>query len=78
MTKQYDETNRWKLFHNGEKKNPKGPDYSGTVNINGVEYKLAGWKTKTSNGGVMLSGPVTPAEEQQQTRQTQTDDDTPF
>jgi hypothetical protein len=40
----YDNTNSGALFINDKGDNEKRPDYRGTINIEGVIYKLAGWK----------------------------------
>jgi hypothetical protein len=40
----YDNTNSGALFINDKGDNDKRPDYRGTINIEGVIYKLAGWK----------------------------------
>ena len=37
------------LFTN-EKTQGKQPDLTGSININGVEYPLAGWERTSSNG----------------------------
>jgi uncharacterized protein (DUF736 family) len=51
----YDNTNSGVLFRN-EKQNEKQPDYRGKVDINGTEYKLAGWVRKSkTNGDTFLS-----------------------
>lgn len=47
----YDNTNSGALFKNTQKKTEKHPDYQGTVNVNGTEYRLAAW-LKTSGKGV--------------------------
>lgn len=55
------------LFKN-ENKNPgsKQPDFTGSIKIEGVDYRLAGWLT-TSRGGVdYISLKATDPEEQQQ------------
>jgi len=43
METKFDNTNRWKLFRNAEKRKETSPDFSGEVNINGVDYYLDGW-----------------------------------
>lgn len=53
MTK-YDNTNRGVLFVN-QKKSDKSPDYSGTLNVAGVEMNLAGWKKQSKKGTTFLS-----------------------
>lgn len=47
---QYDNTNTGALFVNDKGDNEKRPDRRGTINIEGVEYKLSGW-LRTPNGG---------------------------
>lgn len=46
----YDDTNRGVLFPNDRKQHDKQPDYTGKINIDGKDYRLAGWK-KTSRDG---------------------------
>lgn len=50
--KQYDNTNRGVLFINDKGDNPKRPDRTGTINIDGKEYKLSAW----------IKNPGTPSE----------------
>ena len=42
---EYDNTNRGVLFKQEEKKNDKAPDYKGSFNHNGEEFKIAGFYT---------------------------------
>lgn len=52
----YDNTNTGALFKNERKDTEKFPDYRGTININGVDYDLAGWvKTAKKSGKPFLS-----------------------
>jgi hypothetical protein len=46
VTKQYDNTNRGVFFKNDRKETDKHPDWTGTLNVDGVEYWLSGWKRK--------------------------------
>ena len=48
---QYDNTNTGVLFRNDQAGNDKRPNYKGKVNVNGVDYELAGW-TRTGASGV--------------------------
>ena len=52
----YDNTNRGVLFKN-EKKEPgdKRPDYTGSLNVEGVECFLDGWIRKSQAGKTFLS-----------------------
>jgi hypothetical protein len=48
--KQYDNTNRGLLAKNDRKQSENQPDYTGSININGVEYWLNGWLKTGQNG----------------------------
>ena len=39
----FDNTNRGTLFPNDKANNPKRPDYTGIINVEGKEYKLSAW-----------------------------------
>jgi uncharacterized protein (DUF736 family) len=52
---QYDNTNRGVLFRNEKKKSEKHPDYSGQVDVEGVEWELAGWIKESKSGKKFLS-----------------------
>jgi len=42
----YDNTNRGALWPNKEKATENHSDFTGTINVDGVEYFLNGWKRK--------------------------------
>lgn len=46
MTQEYDNTNRGQIWGNKKKESEKHPDYTGTLNVEGVEYWVSGWKRK--------------------------------
>ena len=53
---EYDDTNRGILFREKEKTNPKAPDYKGKVDVEGVEWRIAGWiRTSGKDGSRFLS-----------------------
>jgi hypothetical protein len=56
--KQYDDTNRFVLFINDNSANPKAPTHKGTININGTEYRIAGWLKQSPRGAEFISGSV--------------------
>jgi uncharacterized protein (DUF736 family) len=57
MAGKYDNTNTFVLFQNDKKGNPKAPDYTGTVNVNGEDFEAAGWKkVSTKDGKTFMSG----------------------
>ena len=39
----FDNTNRGVLFKNKNKSDPKHPDYTGNLNVDGEEFWLSGW-----------------------------------
>lgn len=47
---EYDNTNTGSIFKNKKKETEKHPDYTGTINIEGVEYWQSVW-LKTSKAG---------------------------
>lgn len=57
MTQQYDNTNRWVLFKNDRKDRETSPDYTGTLNVDGVEYFLNAW-LKDGKNGKFFSGSI--------------------
>lgn len=63
---QYDNNNRGALFPSREKRTPNSPDYTGEININGVDYFLSGWGKTGRNGSKFVSLAVTPKQQQRQ------------
>lgn len=51
MQKKYDDTNRGHLHREDDKRNPKAPDYSGSLNVEGVDYRIAGWVKESTKTG---------------------------
>jgi uncharacterized protein (DUF736 family) len=51
----YDNTNTGALFPNDKGDNPKRPDFRGTINIEGTDYNVAGWRKESKNGKKFLS-----------------------
>lgn len=66
----YDNTNTGLLAKNTRKEKENHPDYSGSVNVEGVEYWLSGW-IRVGREGSKLAGQkyfslaLTPKDEQQ-------------
>lgn len=50
---QYDDTNKGVLFKNDKKGNEKAPDYTGKMNVNGKEMRLAAWVREGAKGKFM-------------------------
>jgi len=80
MPTEYDDTNKGVLFRETEKKTEKHPDMTGEINVDGVEFRLAGWTRESKNGKKFLSLAVTPKQQQEQAPQADTDfnDSIPF
>ena len=55
----FDRTNTGILFKEADKQSERHPDFTGNLNVDGVEYRLSGWK-KESNGKQFLSLSVSP------------------
>ena len=65
---EFDNTNRATIFINEKKENEKHPDWSGTLNVEGKEYWISGWKKVSKGGKPFLSLSI--REKQEQTRQS--------
>jgi hypothetical protein len=50
MEKEYDNTNRGRLFKNDRKQQESHSDYNGTINVDGKEYFLDAWVREGKNG----------------------------
>ncbi len=86
---EYDNTNRWVLFKNDRKERDTHPDYTGTLNVDGVEYFLNAW-LKSGSKGKFFSGTIKPKDnranqkpqrsrqEESRSRRGDLDDDIPF
>lgn len=48
--KEFDNTNRGVLFPNDKHGNDARPDYTGKINVEGVEKRLAAWLASGSSG----------------------------
>lgn len=59
MSQEYDNTNRWALFKNDRKEKDTQPDYTGSLNVDGVEYYLDAW-LKEGSKGKFFSGKIKP------------------
>jgi hypothetical protein len=70
---QYDNTNRFSLFKNDRKAEDRDADFTGTLNIEGVEYFVDAWKPRQPGGKLVLSGRVKPKARQPAAPQAQPD-----
>jgi hypothetical protein len=62
MSQQYDNTDRGALFKNDRKETENHPDYTGQINVGGVDYWLSAW-IKEGRSGKFMSLSIKPKEE---------------
>lgn len=53
MAQQYDNTNTGILARNERKETDKHPDFTGSLNVDGVDYWLSAWVNEGKPGGKM-------------------------
>lgn len=46
----YDNTNRGAIWKNDKKESDKHPDFTGNLNVDGVDYWVSAWKRSTDAG----------------------------
>ena len=51
----YDNRNQGVLFQNDKEGNEKRPDYTGKLDVEGVPFRIAGWKRVGKSGKPFLS-----------------------
>ncbi len=61
--------NRGSMFDNDHKETEKHPDFTGSVNVNGVVYWISAWKGETQRGQRKLSLSVQRQDERRPERQ---------
>lgn len=66
----YDNTNKGIIGKNTRKEQDSHPDLSGSINVEGKEYWLSGWKKERNDGtGIFYSLAVKPKEGGQKSQQ---------
>lgn len=65
----HDNTNRGSIWKNEKKEKDTHPDFTGSLNVNGVDYWVSAWKRKegASAKAPALSFSVKPKDEQSKT-----------
>ena len=72
---EYDNTNRGMLMKNLNKTADNHPDYSGSINVNGVDHWLSGWIKESKKGTKFFSLSIKPKDEQKKATPKQVDED---
>ena len=62
---EFDNTNRGVLFRDEKRTNEKAPEYTGTINVGGVEKRLAAWIKVSSKGTKFFSLSVSDPQQKQ-------------
>jgi uncharacterized protein (DUF736 family) len=85
---EYDNTNRGVLFRNDKKETEKHPDFTGSIDVGGVDHYLSGWIKESKQGKKFFSLSVKAKQEtaqkavqaakQQFSPQDDFEDDIPF
>jgi len=57
---EYDNTNRGILFRNDKKETEKHPDFTGSIDVDGVDHYLSGWIKQSKQGKKFFSLSVKP------------------
>ena len=74
---EYDNTNTFTLFKNNIEDNPKKPNYTGLANVDGIEFRIAGWIREGKNGK-FIAGTVQLKDGDVKPKQAAVDEDVPF
>ena len=61
---QYDDTNRGFAMINTRKKTDKHPDWTGKLNVDGVDRRISVWKGKTKKGEPIMKFSLQAIDEQ--------------
>lgn len=79
---EYDNTNTGALFKNRDKETDKHPDYTGKINVDGKELRIAAWLTESKSGQKFMRLKISELNEKKQSKTIEKiedlDDDIPF
>lgn len=67
MAQDYDNNNRGSIWKNDKKTTDKHPDFTGSLNVNGVDFWVSAWKRKedANDKAPALSFSIKPKDEAQ-------------
>lgn len=71
----YDNTNSGVLFKNDKEGNEKRPDYTGEINVDGKDLRLAAWIKTSAKGNKFMSLRVSEKEERRDSQPVSNTDD---
>lgn len=72
---EYDQTNSGAMFLEEDKEKPNWPDFSGSIDVEGVEYWISGWKkTSKKSGKKFISISIKPKERRREPVRSHTDE----
>ena len=57
---EYDNTNRGVLFRNDKKETEKHPDFTGSIDVGGVDHYLSAWVKESKQGKKFFSISIKP------------------
>ena len=77
---EYDNTNRGSIWKNEKKETEKHPDFTGSLNVDGVEYWVSAWKRKpdAKENAPALSFSIKRKEARQASKPVETEFDDPI
>ena len=76
---EYDNTNRGVLFPNKYKEESDSkPHFLGTINVEGIEFRLAGWENTSKNGKDYISVRVSEMDYKGEGQEKESSSDVPF
>ena len=76
---EYDNTNRGVLFPNKYKEESDSkPHFLGTINVEGIEFRLAGWEHTSKNGKDYISVRVSEMDYKGEGKEKESSSDVPF
>ena len=73
----YDNTNTFTLFKNEQGDNLKKPNYTGLANVDGIEFRIAGW-IREGQKGKFISGTIQLKDGDVKPKAVEVDEDVPF
>jgi len=76
---EYDNTNRGVLFPNKYKEESDSkPHFLGTINVEGIEFRLAGWENTSKNGKDYISVRVSEMDYKGEGKEKESSSEVPF